>query len=95
MDVARDILQIIADYKGMDVAEVSPEQSFEELGIDSLDAIDIIYEIEDKYGIDIPQDALDLQNTKSVSDVMMVVEKHLAGGGLDQAGSQGEGQPAD
>ncbi len=77
MTLAQDILQIIANYKGIAVADVKLEQSFEELGIDSLDAIDIIYEIEDKYGIDIPQEAIDLQNTKTIADVMAVVEKHL------------------
>ncbi|MCC7494381.1 MAG: acyl carrier protein [Fimbriimonadaceae bacterium] len=80
MEVAQDVLQIIANYKGITLADVRPEQSFEELGIDSLDAIDIIYEIEDKYGIDIPQDALDLQNTKTVADVMTVVQTHLDNG---------------
>ena len=89
MDVTGDILQIIADYKGLSVGEVKPDQSFEDLGIDSLDAIDIIYEIEDKYGIDIPQEALDLQNTKTVGDVMAVVQKHLTDGSIPGAATGG------
>ncbi len=77
MDLAADVLQIIANYKGLNAAELKPDQSFEELGIDSLDAIDIIYEIEDKYSIDIPQEALDLQTSNTIADVMAVVAKQF------------------
>ncbi|MBI2297782.1 MAG: acyl carrier protein [Armatimonadetes bacterium] len=78
MDLVADVLQIIAEYKGLDVTEVTPERSFQELGIDSLDAIDIIYEIEDRFGIDVPQDALDLQKAKTVGDVVALVTKLAA-----------------
>jgi acyl carrier protein len=81
MDVYHDIQQIIAEHKGVSLAEVTPEKSFEELDIDSLDAIDIIYQVEDKYGIDVPQDAIDLENTKTVGDVLDLVERVIAGNG--------------
>jgi acyl carrier protein len=79
MDMTSEILEIIAAYKGLNPAEVTPERTFEELGIDSLDAIDIVYEIEEKYGIDVPQDALDLNTSQKVADVLAVVEKVRAG----------------
>lgn len=80
MDVAAELCGIIANYKSLDVAEVTPDKTFEELQIDSLDAIDIIYEIEDKYGIDIPTEDLDLQNTKTINDVLALVARHMADG---------------
>ena len=80
MDVAQEILTIIAEYKSLEVSEVTPEKSFEQLEIDSLDAIDIIYEIEDKFGIEIPTDSLDLQNTNKVADMLAVVQAHVASG---------------
>ncbi len=80
MDVAQEILTIIATYKGIAVGDVTPDKSFEQLEIDSLDAIDIIYELEDRFGIEIPTDSIDLQNTNKVSDMLAVVEAHLADG---------------
>jgi acyl carrier protein len=79
VDITREILEIIANYKGVSVDEVTPQKSFEELGIDSLDAIDIVYEIEEKYGIDVPQESFDLSKAQTVGDVMQIVESVMAG----------------
>ena len=68
MDQSREIIEIIANYKGLSIDEVTPARTFEDLGIDSLDAIDIVYEVEEKYGIDVPQDALDLNTAQTVAD---------------------------
>lgn len=84
MDLLGDVIRIIAEYKDLPVEQVTPERTFEELDIDSLDAIDIIYEIEDQFSIEVPQDALDLTEAKRVQDVLDLVTK-LAG---DQPGAQ-------
>jgi acyl carrier protein len=85
MDQSREIIEIIANYKGLSADEVTPERTFEDLGIDSLDAIDIVYEVEEKYGIDVPQDALDLNTAQTVADLLKVVEKVRANGAAPDA----------
>ena len=35
------VAQILADYKGIDVADVKPESTFTELGLDSLDTVEL------------------------------------------------------
>lgn len=75
MDINGEIIGIIAGYKELDPGTVTPESTFEELGIDSLDAIDIVYEIEEKFGVQVPQDALDLNTAQRVSDILAVVQK--------------------
>lgn len=75
MDINGEIIGIIAGYKELDASTVTPESTFEELGIDSLDAIDIVYEIEEKFGVQVPQDALDLNTAQRVSDILAVVEQ--------------------
>lgn len=87
MDVREDVLQIIADYKNLDRGDVTPERTFEELGIDSLDAIDIIYEVEDKFSVDVPQEAVDMEQMKSVGDVLALVERITGDQGNLAAGS--------
>jgi len=78
MDHFQEIVKVIADYKDLEPSDVTAERSFEDLGIDSLDAIDILYEVEDKFGIDVPQDALDLETMRTVGDILNVVEQVLA-----------------
>lgn len=88
MDVAQEILTIIARYKELPVEEVAPGKKFEQIGIDSLDAIDIIYELEDRFQIEIPTDQIDLQPDSTVGDLLALIETHLAGAaGPDREGA--------
>ena len=47
------IAKILADRLGCDVSEIKPESKFSELGIDSLDTVDLIMELEDEIGKEI------------------------------------------
>ncbi|HAZ65065.1 MAG TPA: hypothetical protein DCZ72_15850 [Armatimonadetes bacterium] len=78
MDIKAEIIRIIAGYKEVDPSEVKPESTFEDLGIDSLDAIDIMFEIEEKLGLQIPPDALDLNTARSVADILEVTDRLTA-----------------
>lgn len=46
----------LADYKGIDVATITPDSTFEELAIDSLDIADLVMQIEDELGVSIELD---------------------------------------
>lgn len=46
------IKEILVDNLDVDEADVTPEATFEELGVDSLDMAELISDIEDKLGID-------------------------------------------
>lgn len=46
-----EVLQIISSYLDKPVAELQLEKSLEDLGADSLDFIEIVFEIEEKFGI--------------------------------------------
>ncbi len=56
--------------------EVTIDSSFAELGIDSLDTIEALFEIEEEFGISIPDDAARSLNT--FREVVAGVEKLLA-----------------
>ena len=51
----------IAKKLEIDVATIKPESTLEELGLDSLDTFDIIFEAEDKLGIKVPNDQVDVK----------------------------------
>lgn len=48
------IKEVLADHLDMDMAEITPDTSFDDLGIDSLETVEIMMELEDEFGIEIP-----------------------------------------
>ena len=47
------IAKVISDRTGCDVSAVTPESTFTELGIDSLDTVELLMNLEDELGIEI------------------------------------------
>ena len=50
------IAKVIADRTGCDETAVKPESTFTELGIDSLDTVELLMNLEDELGIEIELD---------------------------------------
>ena len=60
---------IIADQLGVNAEEVTMESNFkDDLGADSLDLFELVTNLEDEYGVEIP--AEDLENMATVGDVI-------------------------
>ena len=57
MSVKDRVIRIIAEQAVMDVAEVTPEKTLEDLGIDSLGLVESIYAIEEEFDIQVPFNA--------------------------------------
>jgi acyl carrier protein len=75
-DVAQRCIEIIARSKSIPVESISLSSNFDELAVDSLDKINISFEVEDLFDIEIPDDAL--STLKTVGDVVEGVRKLLA-----------------
>lgn len=55
MDIAGEMKQVVAEQLGVKPEEIKPEASFtDDLGADSLDAVELIMALEEKFGIEIP-----------------------------------------
>jgi acyl carrier protein len=50
------IAELIAERNECDVADVRPETTFAELGIDSLDTVEMLMNLEDKLGVEVELD---------------------------------------
>ncbi len=73
----REILEVIAEEASIDPAKLDAETTVAELGISSLDLIEIIFKIEGHFGIEVPSEG-PLQNTDvKVSVLVDYVEKLL------------------
>ena len=57
-DVKNKIKKIVADHLGIEEEKVTEEASFiDDLGADSLDTVELVMAFEEKFGIEIPDDA--------------------------------------
>jgi acyl carrier protein len=61
------------------------DSTLESLGLDSLDLIDALFEIEDEFNVRLPQDASGVR-TATIQDVVDSIEKLQAADGGQQAG---------
>lgn len=50
------IANVISDRTGCDISTIKPESTFTELGIDSLDTVELLMNLEDELGIEIELD---------------------------------------
>jgi acyl carrier protein len=70
------VFKEIACYLRCDPADISSATRLEDLGIDSLGAISILYELEDKLDIEVPNEVFESLNT--VGDILTRLEQILA-----------------
>lgn len=68
--VFEKVVQEIAEYKEMDASEITMESSFEELGLDSLDMVELIMKLEESLDIQLEMD----ESLKTVGDVVGAIE---------------------
>ncbi len=47
------IAKIVAERVGCDISEIKPESKFTDFGIDSLDTVELLMNLEDEIGIEI------------------------------------------
>jgi acyl carrier protein len=72
---ASRIIHIIAKSKSLPPESIQPASTFDELQIDSLDKINISFEVEEVFAINIPDDSLN--SLRTVQDVISGVEQLL------------------
>lgn len=86
-DVARKVIEIIAEQAVLDVGDVTPEATLEELGIDSLGLVEAIFAIEEAFDIQVPFNANNPEeSTFDISSVAAIV-RAVEGLVADQKGS--------
>ena len=73
---AERVIAVIAKTQHIPAAAVTIDSTFEELKIDSLDGINIVFAVEEEFSIEIPDDSAKLIRT--VRDVVEGVDKLVA-----------------
>ena len=74
-DLAAKVIETIARTQRLPANSVTLESTFEELQIDSLDGINIVFEIEKEFNVEIPDEGVN--NLRSVRQTVEGVRKLL------------------
>lgn len=74
-----EILDIVAQKAMIDRSKLSPEAKLSDLNVSSLDMVDVVFALEDKFGIHLPFNAnTNASEFETVGDVIKLVETQLA-----------------
>jgi acyl carrier protein len=76
--VKERVIEIVAEQLGVNKDQITPETSFvQDLGADSLDTVELVMELEEEFGINIPDDAA--EKIQTVGQAIEHIEKTQAG----------------
>jgi acyl carrier protein len=75
-ELIQRVLKCIATSKRIPLETVTIDSDFQQLGIDSMDAVEILFALENEFDISIPDD--EVRSVRSVRDMCTGVEKLVA-----------------
>lgn len=78
-DLTERVISVVTATQRLEPGKVTLDSTFEELGIDSLDGVNILFAIENEFNINIPDDAA--KTIRTVREMAEGVEKLVAAGG--------------
>lgn len=75
-DILRRVIRVISETQHLPPENITADSTFAELGIDSLDGINILFGIENEFAINVPDEAA--KSIRSVRELAEGVERLLA-----------------
>jgi len=82
-DLIQRVLKVIATSKRIPLETVTIDGDFQQLGIDSMDAVEILFALENEFDISIPDE--EVRSVRNVRDMCEGVARLLAAKGGAQA----------
>ena len=76
-DMQARVIECIAKEVRLDPKLLTPTATFDELGIDSLDVVNIVFALEDEFGLQIP-DEFNLSDLEDIAGVHRAVAQFVA-----------------
>jgi acyl carrier protein len=75
-EIANRVQNVIAKHLKVETDKVPLDATFEQLGMDSLDGVNLLFEVEDEFDVSI--DDQDAKSIKSIPEMVAGIEKLLA-----------------
>ncbi|RUL80050.1 acyl carrier protein [Dyella choica] len=76
-NVQQEVFEIISKQAKIGMETIKPESTLKDLGVASLDAIEVIFDIEEHFNINLPNEEVDFENG-TVGHLTGAVERQLA-----------------
>ncbi|MBQ3219239.1 MAG: acyl carrier protein [Clostridia bacterium] len=74
MNTADKVKEVIAKQLGKSVDEITDDKEVvKDLGADSLDVVEMLMNLEEEYGITVPEE--DAVNIKTVGDIVKIIDE--------------------
>ena len=77
--LSRLVLDVVAETRGISRDRVTAESTFEDLGIDSIGALEILFVLEERVGVDVPE--REAREIRTVGDVVRTFLGLISNGG--------------
>jgi acyl carrier protein len=82
-ELIQRVRTVIANTQRIPIEKITIDSTFQELGIDSMDGVNILFALENEFNITIPDEAA--KQIRDVRQMIEGVEKLIAGGAVDAA----------
>jgi acyl carrier protein len=76
-NVQQEIFEIIAKQAKIDIATINADSTLKDLGVASLDAIEVIFDIEEHFNINLPNEDTDFE-AGTVGHLVEAVQRQIA-----------------
>lgn len=73
--VRNKVIELVADTLGVNENEIHSNSSLIDLGADSLDAVELVMEIEEEFNMIVSDD--EAESVSTVGDIVRIVEGHI------------------
>ena len=79
--VAERVIRVFAEFKKVPTDEITMDTTFEELGFDSLDGLNLVFELEEEFDLTVPDDKVaDMKGVRqAVEGIEMLLEAKARG----------------
>ena len=77
MEIQEKVIDILAKHSDMDRSTLTPDRNLKlDLGLDSLDVAEIVFELEEAFGITIPEQSA--ERIARISDTVVFIQERMS-----------------
>lgn len=73
-DIEKGVIQVISESLNLDTEEITRESSFNDADVDSLERLEILIDLEERFDIKIPDE--DAEKIQTVGEAIKYIEEH-------------------
>jgi acyl carrier protein len=72
----QEVFEVVSSVLGLELEQVDLTSSFQDLGADSIDVVEVVIAIEDKFGVDVPDEkAEQIMSIKQLVDCIEEIQE--------------------